>query len=287
MTKNYLPFTTLILLVVLLFSCKEEELQAEIPAYLEINEFSILQDSNIVSDNVKDVWIYIDDQLQGVFELPTKIPVLKTNKKVKLSIAGGIFKNSLSNQRDIYPFYEIYNVDTILVPEKVYSINPTVSYRSNTIFDEPWSGEDFESGVNFEHNQRSDTIFIRETNPEKVFNGIASGAAYLTPGMSFFEASTPVFGRNEIPGGSAPVYLELNYRCSHDIVISAYTNNNTQQFSVVNLRAKDGWNKAYIELAPVFSTLFNAANYSIAIGYTKPTQDEGYLIVDDIKLLHF
>ena len=81
--------------------------------------------------------------------------------------------------------------------------------------------------------------------------------------------------------------MELDYRCSHDIVISVYVNNNSQQFSVVNLRARADWNKAYIELAPVFSTLFDAANYSIAIGYTKPIEDEGYLVVDDIKLLHF
>jgi len=286
MTTRYLLLTPLIALV-LLFSCKEEELQAEIPAYLEISEFSVLQDSNIVSDNVKDVWVYVDDQLQGVFELPTSIPIQKTNRKIKLTIAAGIFKNALSNQRAIYPFYESYNVDTTLIAEKVYTINPTVNYRSNTDFDEPWSGEDFESGINFEHKFTSDTVFIRETDAEKVFNGIASGAAYLEPGMDFFEASTPIFGSNEIPRGTAPVYLELDYRCSHDIVISVYVNNNSQQFSVVNLRARADWNKAYIELAPVFSTLFDAFNYSIAIGYAKPTQDKGYLVVDDIKLLHF
>lgn len=286
MTTRYQLLIPLIALL-LLFSCKEEELQAEIPAYLEISEFSVLQDSNIVSDNVKDVWVYVDDQLQGVFELPTSIPIQKTNRKIKLTIAAGIFKNALSNQRAIYPFYESYNVDTTLIAEKVYTINPTVNYRSNTEFDEPWSGEDFESGINFEHKFTSDTVFIRETDPEKVFNGIASGAAYLEPGMDFFEASTPIFGSNEIPRGTAPVYLELDYRCSHDIVISVYVNNNSQQFSVVNLRARADWNKAYIELASVFSTLFDAFNYSIAIGYAKPTQDEGYLVVDDIKLLHF
>lgn len=286
MIKHYHLLATLIAIVAL-FSCKEEELQAEVPAYIEIDDMSVLQDSNIVSDNIKDVWVYVDDQLQGVFELPTAIPIQQTNRKIRLTIAGGIFKNALSNQRAIYPFYESYQVDTILAAEKVYSINPTVNYRSNTEFDEPWSGEDFESGINFEHNPLSDTTFVRETDPELVYAGIASGAAYLDPGMDFFEASTPTFNRNEIPSGTSPIYLELNYRCSHDIVISMLVNNRSQQFSIVNLRAHDSWNKAYIELAPVFSTLFDAIDYSIAIGYTKPLEEEGYLMVDDIKLLHF
>lgn len=286
MIKHY-QLLAVFIAIVALFSCKEEELQAEIPAYLEITNMSVLQDSTVVSDNIEDVWVFIDDQLLGVFELPTTIPIQKTNKKVQLTIAGGIFKNALSNQRAIYPFYQSYQVDTIFNAEAVYSINPTVPYRGNTEFDEPWSGEDFESGINFEHSPNSDTTFIRETDPELVFSGIASGAAYLDPGMTFFEASTPNFNRTEIPRGTSPVYMELDYRCSHDIVISVYVNNRSQQFSVVNLRARASWNKAYIELAPVFSTLFDAVNYSIAIGYSKPSEDEGFLMVDNIKLLHF
>jgi hypothetical protein len=286
MIKHYQLLATFIAIVAL-FSCKEEELQAEVPAYLEITNMSVLQNSTVVSDNINDAWVFIDDQLQGVFELPTTIPIQQTNKKVRLTITGGIFKNALSNQRAIYPFYESYQVDTIFDAEAAYTINPTVPYRGNTEFNEPWSGEDFESGINFEHSPFSDTTFIRETGPEFVFSGNASGAAYLEPGMTFFEASTPIFNQNEIPRGTSPVYLELNYRCSHDIAISVYVNNRSQQFSVVNLRARGSWNKAYIELGPVFSTLFDAANYSIAIGYIKPSGDEGYLMVDNIKLLHF
>lgn len=286
MTKKTLLLATIVA-VVAFFSCKEEELQAEIPAYLEITNLSVQQDSNLVSDEIKDAWVYIDDQLLGVFELPTTIPIQQTNKRVRLTIAGGIFKNALSNQRAIYPFYQSYQVDTVFIPEAEYTINPTVDYRNNTEFDEPWSGEDFESGINFEHSPRSDTTFIRETDPQEVFSGTASGAAYLESGMTFFEASTPLFNRTEIPRGTSPVYMELDYRCSHDIVISVYVNGRSQQFSVVNLRARASWNKAYIELAPVFSTLFDAVNYSIAIGYQKPAEEEGYLIVDNIKLLHF
>lgn len=286
MIKHYQLLATLIA-VVAFFSCKEEELQAEVPAYLSISDLSVIQDSTLASDNIKDAWVFVDDQLLGVFELPTTIPIQKTNKKIKLTIAGGIFKNALSNQRAIYPFYESYQVYTSLKAEEIDTINPTVTYRSNTEFDEPWSGEDFESGINFDHSPQSDTTFIRETDPDLVFAGTASGAAYLEPGMDFFEASTPTFSANEIPRGTSPVYLELDYRCSHDIAISIYVNFRSQQYSVVNLRASASWNKAYIELGPVFSTLFDASNYSIAIGYKKPTEDEGYLMVDNIKLLHF
>ncbi|MEX2380183.1 MAG: hypothetical protein WD530_05535 [Vicingaceae bacterium] len=287
MLKNYYLLATLLLIIVLA-SCKKEELKADIPAYIQINDFVVLDnDSTIVSDNIQDAWVYIDDQLHGVFELPAIIPIPKTNKQFQLTISPGILNNLISNQRSIYPFYESFQLDTILEAEKVYQFTPAVHYRPNTVFDDPWSGEDFESGINFDHSPQSDTTFIRETNPELVFSGLASGAAYLAPGMDFFEASTPIFGGNDIPRGTSPVYLELNYRCSHDIVISIYVNNRSQQFSVVNLRAQANWNKAYIELRTVFGTLFDASNYSIAIGYAKPPTDEGVLLVDDIKLLHF
>jgi hypothetical protein len=192
--------------------------------------------------------------------------------------------NGLSNDRQLYPFYNLYQLDTVLTPQDEFTITPVVQYTDRATYDTPWSGEDFESGINFDYHPNSDTVFYRETQ-NNVFEGSASGLVYLDESMDFFEAYTPTF--SDIPRDGRAVFLELNYFCTHNIAVSIYTNDRQAQYSVVNFRPTGGWNKAYVEFGPVFSTLFSAFNYNIAIGFVKPLGETGTLYLDNVKLIHF
>ena len=285
MTKSLQLF--FLLLISSLFACEDDDLAAPVPAFITINDIVVKStdpSQGSTSDNIKDAWVYEGSRLLGAFELPATIPIQNTGD-VRLQIGGGIFENGLSTDRRIYPFYELYVLDTTLIPEQKLEITPVVEYTDNAIYDSPWSGEDFESGINFNYRSNSDTTLVRTTQPNFVFEGNASGVAYLDASMDLFEAYTPTF--SAIPTNGSAVYLEMNYYCSHDITISIYANDQSAQYPVINFKPRSTWNKVYVEFGPVFSTLFAAYNFNIAIGFSKPLGEEGWLYLDNVKLIHF
>ena len=87
----YIKRTILFLIMICILSCNKEE-STEVPSYLKID--NILLDDNS-THNITDAWIYIDDNLQGVYELPAHFPLLVTGKH-KLRIKAGIKENGIS-----------------------------------------------------------------------------------------------------------------------------------------------------------------------------------------------
>ena len=127
------------------------------------------------TSNIVDATVFANSVFVGTFELPATIPIMQTGP-VELQIAAGIKNNGLVNDRLIYPFYDFFTMDTLIHAEEHFYLQPLVKYFPKTVFDNPWSGEDFESGINFDTNPNSDTVFIRETDKSKVFKGNASGS---------------------------------------------------------------------------------------------------------------
>ena len=271
---------------IFLLACKDEELKAPVPGYITIDNIDVVSSAagqGSTKDKITDAWVFIDDNLIGSFELPTTIPIQKTGN-VRLSIRGGIFNNGMSNSRKIYPFYNFYRLDTLINPEQEIKLSPVVPYKTDAIFDYPWSGEDFESSVNFIQNGSSNSSLVRNTT-NNVYEGLASGYAKLETNETFFEVYTPTF--SDIPRRGEPVYLEMNYRNTHDVVVSIYTNSRSAQYSVIVLRPKSDWNKVYIDFSTVFSTLTTAVDFKIAIGFTKPQGEVGEIHLDNVKLIHY
>ncbi len=267
-------------------SCDKDDQKAIVPAYLIIDDINVKINSSVEgssSDQITDAWVFVNSVLIGSFELPAVIPVQRTGN-VNIKISAGVFISGMSNNRTRYPFYDFYELDTTLVPDQEYRLEPVVEYKSIAVFDTPWSGENFESGINFEYNDNSQTNFIRNSTSD-VFEGTSSGLARLEQGETFFEAFTPTF--HQIPRNGSDIYLEMNYKCTHDVVVSVYADNKSIQIPVINLRPKSSWNKIYIQLDEVINSLPSAINFNIAIGYTKPSDQIGELDVDNVKLVHF
>ena len=79
-------------------ACKKENLT---PAYIKINDIEL---NNSSTDKITDAWVYIENQLQGVYELPAKFPVLETGVK-EIRIKAGIKNNGISSSRIFFiPF---------------------------------------------------------------------------------------------------------------------------------------------------------------------------------------
>jgi hypothetical protein len=64
--------------------CSKFDPSEPIPSYIKIDAVSIDATTAQGSNNAKgiiDAWIYVDEELIGVFELPLNVPVLKSDKR--------------------------------------------------------------------------------------------------------------------------------------------------------------------------------------------------------------
>lgn len=264
-------------------------MKAIIPAYLKVEDVVVVNTPILQkvwpNDRITDINVFIDDQFLGTFELPALIPIQQTGS-VRLKIRAVIYNNGMSNDRQDYPFYSTFELDTTFVPEQEIALRPEIEYFSTIELNGDWDGEDFEVGVAFTKTATSETKLIQTTDPINVFNGNRSGVARLEENQQFFETYTREELTN-VPRTGVPVYLEFNYKSTHSFTLSIYTNNRTQQQPILSFRPRSEYTKVYVELSSVFSTLFTASNYNLAFGYRKPLGEKGMLYLDNIKLFYF
>lgn len=280
-------YLLLLIFSLVLLSCDSDDLKAPVPAYLTIEDIEVKsqEGDSLQSDNITDAKVFINGQSLGIFDLPATIPIQKTGP-VNLKVRAGILKNGISNDKKDYPFYTTYEENILFEKEKEVYRKPKVEYHPTVNFDYPWSGEDFEgSGINFSYHPSSDVDFTRETNPNEVFEGVVSGAATLNANEDFFEAW--IYRLVDVPRLQDGIYLEFNYKSTHEFIVSIYTNNESTQLPIVHFRPRTDWTKVYVDVGSIFSLLFTANNYTIAIGYTKEVGETGKLLVDNVKLVHF
>lgn len=274
--KNY------ILLLVILFtyvSCSKDDLEAEVPSYISIEKFSLSTNYSTEgtnSHNITDAWVYIDNDLVGVFELPAKFPVLKDGN-VKLDVYPGIKENGISERRVKYLFYEAYSQQVTLEKNKTLAVTPTTKYTSGTNF--YWM-EDFESAsLPFLYNAISDTIVYKTSND--VFEGLYSGKVSLIPGMDFFECYTPIF--TTLPRNGKTIFMELNFKCNQPVLVGLYAD--SDQIGVFYLNTATTWKKIYLNFTEPISTRSNADEYKIFFGFQYNVYYPEFAF-DNLKIVH-
>ena len=100
------------------------------PAYIKIDTIKLdtyYPEQGSKSANITDAWVYVNDNLVGVFELPALLPVLHRGPN-KLQIYPGIKLNGISSTRVPYPFYQpvVYD-DFNFVEDSVHEMNNVVT----------------------------------------------------------------------------------------------------------------------------------------------------------------
>ncbi|MCB0381387.1 MAG: hypothetical protein KDD24_09030 [Flavobacteriales bacterium] len=273
--KNY------ILVLVILFgfnSCSKDELEATIPSYISIDKFTISTNystQGTSSSNITDAWVYIDNDLVGIFELPVKFPVLKEGN-VKIDVYPGIKENGISERRSKYIFYNVYSEQITLKKGETLNLVPITTYTSGTNF--YWM-EDFESAsLPFSYNAISDTV-VYKTNSD-VFEGFYSGKVSMIPGMDFFECYTQAF--TTIPRNKT-VFLELNFKCNQPVLVGLYAD--SDQVGVFYLNTTTTWKKIYLNFTEPIKTRSNASQYKIFFGFQSKVDYPDFAF-DNLKIVH-
>ena len=271
----------LLFISICLFSCDKNENIQEIPSYLSVSEINLVTNSNQGSNTHKitDIWLYVNDQFAGAYELPATVPLLHKDTN-NIKIFAGIKDNGISSTRVRYHFYKSFEKNVFLVEDSIVNIQPSFRYTDNAIIE----FENFEGvGTNIDTTLNSEVDFEINTENENNF-----AYANITGDFLKFEAATDDF--ENLPQQGSPVYLELDYQSNHTALIGAYINNPT---SVINRDLvwispkEEDWNKIYINMTKTVSEALgnNSIKFYINVFRTDTTK-EAWIKFDNLKIIY-
>jgi len=294
-TKPYLPLVVLIIAGLVIFQgCYKFSGTQTVPAYLSIDAFNVTSnyaEEGTNSSKITDVWVYVDDGLIGVFELPAMFPVLAEGKH-KLEIRPGIKINGISSTRVPYPFYSPIVYDEFdFVPEQETTLGTlTTSYATGLKFQ--WM-EDFEQpDISFQEISTSDTVIKRtspENNPEAFLspNSRYSGVISLTEEKPVYgAASYNSFDMPTSPG--AVVVLEMDVKTNNIFSVSLLMRiyDEFKEIPLLFVNYSDEWTKIYINLGPNISLNPNASDYKVLFrAEIDPDVTDAEMYIDNLKIV--
>lgn len=300
--SRLLPFLVVALFATFSFSsCNRFEGSQEIPSYIYVDKFLLTTNYAIegsASHNITDVWVYVDDDLRGCYELPATVPLLDRGKH-KISLYPGIKLNGISKTRVVYPFYKPYIVEDFELEEKrVDTLHPSVTYYSadegSTITFRYI--EDFERTVSLENDEESDTTIIRTErddagNWNDAFNNSHySGYVWLgeTPEgdtIDYFCLLSEEY--KDLPNQGNNVMLEIDYKCDEVFQVGLqYKISGVVKYPLYNVNPSQTWNKIYLNLGPRITELQEAEWFKFYITGSTAPGSESEFYFDNIKLIY-
>lgn len=286
--KIYLPLIFTIGIV--LSSCVKNNPD---PAWLEVNEWTLLSNPELsglegeLTHNFSEAAVYVNDENIGIFEVPFKIPILKSGN-VNIKIYPAIKNNGISATKKIYPFVEVYEINATLTKNQTLKLNPTTKYNNFSNF---WI-EDFEdSFINFETDPTSADTMVNGNDPNILMWGNSYGVVNLDATDSSWIAYT--IENLYLPKGQE-VYLELNYYNTNTVTtgILAIGPGGVTPNPYIRLNSQDPlsvkWKKIYIDLREIISNSSNAVYFKPSFqAYLDDKNTQGQIILDNIKVVHF
>ncbi len=293
----------MLLTSILFVGCYKFEGNQTIPAYISIDRINLTTyypDEGTNSEDIADIWVYIDDGLIGVFEfdpsdtVPLVFPALAEGKH-KLEIRPGIKLNGISSTRVPYPFYKplVYE-EFDFVPGTTQSLGTlTTTYYPDTKF--AWL-EDFETS-NISIVYSGDTLeehaeivqTLPENNPVAFLspNSKYSGLINLTEDKKQFIGVS--YNSFEIQTPGTIIVLELNFKVNNytQIGLLIRSSSGWDERDLVILNHTDEWKKIYINLGSNLSLFPNALDYKVIFkaGLESGTSDADILL-DNIKIVY-
>lgn len=257
-----------------------------VPSYLLIDSMmleSSPEAQGTLSANIKDVWVFIDGDLQGAFPLPARIPLLKEGP-VNLQLSAGVYLNGISATRAIYPFYSRWDSLHNFRRGQIDTLRPRITYRNSVRY--LWM-ENFDNlGFGMRARVGSDTILFRESFSDSVFEGSSCLRMVVDQRAPYLVAES--IDQIALTAGK-PCFLEINYRNNIPLQIglqSQLGSDISDPLWIVELAPSIDWNKQYINFTPYLG-MVNGARYRLMMRpfLTNTAQGAGVVRVDNLKWL--
>lgn len=248
----------------------------------------------VMSENITDAWVYIDDRLVGVFEVPFKIPFLEPGSNKKITIYPTIRNNGIAATKKIYPFLEPYIITRDLIKNDTIEISPVTKYFTSTQF----HIVDFTDGTNigFLEGINSAASIIQENDPLVLqpLNEGNFGRVILNSSFPNWSARTTFAAIPAFPQSGAEVYLEVDYYTTLDVVtgVVSFHNGDVAENPNVQFNAQAAsevvWKKIYIDMKTIISGSPGGSDFEITFESLLPGGvTSGEINIDNVKVVHF
>jgi hypothetical protein len=246
---------------------------------LVIDEVELTDDfSDVQSIKVTDVWVYEDENLIGVYELPCNVPILETGEKT-LSIAAGISIYDQGNIRESYPAYTWFDTTITFTEETETTILPRFTYRNV-----PLVAATFESDSNLIAVKRNGQLFPNNIR--------TSGAKYGTyMGEISIPANTTVkaYLKDSIAyNTSENIYFETDHQnnITAEIGIEVYANGDwTQKPILLSIQPNTEWNKIYFDPSPYLSAVASEGYFRIYMLVENDSDESSFIRIDNWNIV--
>lgn len=284
--KNLVFILSLAILSGFMFSCNVINPSEEIPAYIHIDTFYLsgsYDSFGSINHRITDAWVVIDNEVIGVFELPTTFPVLSKGEH-KIIIQPGVIENGISNTRTGYPFYEPLIIDNYNFKElHVDTINPKVRYKKSNM--NMALNEDFESAnLDFEASSTSGISLTRTSESQHVFEGNYSLEVVLPQKNDLFQMETENI--YVVPRGKA-IFMEMNYKTDIEFVVGyfALSSTGSVQHPVLYLNPTKEWKKVYVNFGTEIAYEGLTDVFRLFVRSINTTSDSAKIYLDNLKFM--
>ena len=263
------------------------------PSWIEVTKWTLQTNPNAavspgeLTENLTDACVFIDDQSMGIFEVPFKIPILKSGS-VNIKIYPVVKNNGISATKKIYPFLKVFQLNTELIQNQTLTLNPVTSYNDNTQF---WI-EDFEdAAIKVIDDANSQAHILSGNDPSVLKYGNFYGHVALNSTDSVWLAMTN--GQLNLPKGGHEVYLEIDYYNTNSVTTGtvAFSSSSVKGNPNITLNKQDistiKWKKIYIDLKEVISFSTTAQYFEISFeALYNAGLPQGDIYLDNIKVVY-
>ena len=273
----------------------------EDPSWIEISEWNLIKNPNeqypsgVLTSNLTDAWVYVNNEIVGVFELPCKIPVLESGS-AQIKIYPAIRNNGISATKKIYPFLEVVTVNATLIKNETLHIDPVTQYHSITRF----TFENFEDPTTKLEDGPTSPANLQIVSDASILDPAINGTKFckvvLSSSAEAWVAST-TFNNGTLtmplPIGKE-VYLEIDYYNTNRFTsgLLGLSSDGIQDNPNVQMNPQDPnsvkWKKIYIELREVVSGMTSADYFEFSFqALIDEGETEGVICIDNIKAVYF
>jgi len=271
-------------------SCNVINPDEQEPGYIHIPAFEmdVLPGQGTSSEKITEVWVYAEEQIIGVYDLPADVPVI-ANGPTDIQFFAGIKNNGISSTRIRYPFYKPFTTSVNVSPISRDTIVPVFSYFEDVIITE----KDFENGNFLVPAGSTQGLFNVTDDPELVFEGSRSGIGTLEAGevLLYFKDDD-----NLQLNAGLPIFLEMNYSCNNSFAVGMLAVNgstvNKNMAVIINpttsVPGTPRWNKIYIDFGLVPLQNLNADYFELYFEVVPDDPDENVTFyLDNLKLVQW
>ncbi len=269
-----------------------------VPAYLRIEPF-VYNATTVAGSpptaNITSAFVYAENQLLGVFDLPAKVPVLREGN-TRIRVVPAIFPDGQRGTRVTYPFYISLSATPNLTPGATIRLDPTTSFSATNSNGATAVGA-FDVRDDFTNAGETRAFDLQPTNTGlqhlggATENGRADRFGQVT---GFAVGNTDAFILSSswvggLPQKGAPIYLELEYRSTMPFQVGmryGTTSAPTTEAADLTVYPSRTWTKLYVNLTDEVSRQNDLSlNFQVFFkGFPTGAADDVFSI-DNVRLV--